>query len=106
MFGHKKEQGFGEGRGRRKHIHHHGFRSNRHGGRPRHMRGLGRRDFSCMDAMAAADFIRQAEVMDPADMAINTATCPLCKNHCPMDDPGCKKGEAYFKAMNPEERTQ
>ena len=62
-------------------------------------------DYS-MDPMDPVDFIKPAEVAAPADMAVGALTCPLCKNHCPIDDPGCKKGEAYFKAMNPEERMQ
>ncbi len=25
--------------------------------------------------------------------------CPLCKNHCPVDAPSCKKGEAYAASL-------
>lgn len=25
--------------------------------------------------------------------------CPLCENHCPSSEPGCRKGERYFKAI-------
>lgn len=25
--------------------------------------------------------------------------CPLCKNHCPLSAPSCKKGEAYAASL-------
>nr|WP_321467427.1 hypothetical protein [uncultured Desulfobulbus sp.] len=30
--------------------------------------------------------------------AMSGATCPLCKNHCPLSDPGCPKGEVFAQA--------
>ena len=30
------------------------------------------------------------------------ATCPLCKNHCPLSDPGCPKGEAIARSITPQ----
>ncbi|MDR1946557.1 MAG: MarR family winged helix-turn-helix transcriptional regulator [Desulfovibrio sp.] len=27
----------------------------------------------------------------------NTFQCPLCEKHCPLDDPGCRKGIAFAK---------
>ncbi|WP_153306444.1 hypothetical protein [Desulfogranum japonicum] len=29
-----------------------------------------------------------------------TEFCPLCKNHCSLSDPGCRKGEAYAVSMS------
>ena len=29
-------------------------------------------------------------------------TCPLCKNHCPLDAPGCPRGEAHARALRME----
>ena len=26
-------------------------------------------------------------------------SCPLCKNHCPLSEPGCPKGEAFVQSM-------
>jgi hypothetical protein len=27
------------------------------------------------------------------------ATCPLCRNHCPVSAPGCAKGKAYAASL-------
>jgi hypothetical protein len=27
------------------------------------------------------------------------ATCPLCKNHCSLSEPGCPKGEAFAQSL-------
>ena len=29
-------------------------------------------------------------------------TCPLCKNHCPLDAPGCPRGEAHARTLRME----
>ncbi|WP_419786774.1 hypothetical protein [Pseudodesulfovibrio sp.] len=31
-------------------------------------------------------------------------TCPLCKNHCPLSNPSCPKGEAYARSNYSEVR--
>ncbi|MGD9211333.1 MAG: hypothetical protein PVI90_11180 [Desulfobacteraceae bacterium] len=28
-------------------------------------------------------------------LLMDTATCPLCKNHCTLNEPGCNKGQLY-----------
>ena len=39
--------------------------------------------------------------VDETSLAAATATCPLCENHCLLDDPGCGKGEAYALSLAP-----
>jgi len=29
-------------------------------------------------------------------------TCPLCKNHCSLSEPGCPKGEALAQSFSPQ----
>nr|WP_320012493.1 hypothetical protein [uncultured Desulfobulbus sp.] len=35
---------------------------------------------------------------EATENALNVS-CPLCKNHCPLSEPGCPKGEAFVQSM-------
>jgi uncharacterized Fe-S radical SAM superfamily protein PflX len=34
---------------------------------------------------------------DALPLEENTSQCPLCEHHCPLNDPGCRKGIALVK---------
>jgi hypothetical protein len=34
---------------------------------------------------------------DALPLEENTSQCPLCEKHCPLNDPGCRKGIALAK---------
>ncbi len=48
-------------------------------------------------------FRREKEQSTPVqpvgNQSVDNATCPLCKNHCSLNDPGCPKGEALAQSL-------
>ena len=75
MFGHHRQSGMHHGQGSRRGL---GFGF-----------GQGRDQRFC--GAAAEPRLEQASAWAaPAEDA-----CPLCRNHCPLDAPGCPKGRAY-----------
>lgn len=86
MFGHMKTghhgKGFGRGRGK-------GRRSGKGF-------GTGRRFGQQSRPMWTAP----APGMEVRNMETRADVCPLCDNHCPLNSPGCGKGQAFLHSMN------
>jgi len=79
-------------------------------------RGMGRTGRGVpMDGMSAGGQTAHGAGAEPANHAETRAatarlsypaagpgTCPLCRNHCSLSNPGCSKGEAYGRSLNAE----
>lgn len=47
-------------------------------------------------------FSRESNAIDN-HRAVDAMTCHLCKNHCPLSDPGCDKGRLYALSLTTKE---
>jgi len=85
--------------------HFKGFGRDAHAGPQKHGRGHWRKG-SCPNAdrpesKGQKDTRTCLIKMEGNGVQSETAgACPLCKNHCPLDAPGCDKGKSYEKAFH------
>ncbi len=87
------------------HKTHHQGRGKHSGGR----RGHGREPMECRhrdggwgrSGQGGGAPLNQGSQTSAAPLAAVGATCPLCKNHCPLSEPGCSKGQAYAQSYSP-----
>lgn len=87
--------------------HTHDWRNARRGGNCGRRRGSGRdcrRRAWHMDGLPAPFLGRDDAAPELSTQFPGADVCPLCKNHCPADAPGCPKGEAHFSMQMATER--
>ena len=61
---------------------------------------MGLRGYDMPEQDARQEMQAQAPQGAPRGMeAEQPGVCPICKNHCPLSDPGCDKGKAYAFSM-------
>ena len=83
--------------GRRKHHKH--AKGICHGDRAREGHGQGAKGgWFQMNRRSHAPVMQYEK--DQGTKAAGLNTCPLCKNHCPLDEPGCPKGEAFVLSLH------
>lgn len=99
--GHKKRHSL-----KNNHGHHHGRHHGRHARADGHDHfgkygHWGRFNTEVGAGYDQPDFEKPPAVrlIEETKLATDSLVCPFCENQCLLDDPGCRKGEAYVRSL-------